>query len=116
MMNEAESMNDIKVLTEKIPHADVDELIKVATELSKDDNMVAILASDLDGVKLVVAAGDHAQKKGVNSGAIVREISKLVGGGGGGKPGIAQGGGTDTGKIHEALERGKEMVRDISQI
>ncbi len=41
-----------------------------------------------------------------NSGANVREISKLVGGGGGGKPGIAQGGGTDAGRIEEALERG----------
>ncbi len=56
-------------------------------------------------------AGERAQKKGVNSGAIVREMSKLVGGGGGGKPGIAQGGGTDITKIEEALERGVEMVR-----
>jgi alanyl-tRNA synthetase len=59
-------------------------------------------------VKLVVAAGEHAQKMGVNSGAIVREMSKLVGGGG--KPGIAQGGGVDASKIEEALERGVEMV------
>ncbi|MBU4492361.1 MAG: hypothetical protein KKD69_07865 [Euryarchaeota archaeon] len=49
---------------------------------------------------------------GVNSGAIVREMSKLVGGGGGGKPGIAQGGGTDATRIEEALERGVEMVRE----
>jgi len=48
---------------------------------------------------------------GVNAGAIVREMSKLVGGGGGGKPGIAQGGGTDVTKIEEALEKGVEMVR-----
>lgn len=48
-----------------------------------------------------------------NSGAMVREMSKLVGGGGGGKPGIAQGGGTDAGKIEEALEKGVEMVRGM---
>ncbi len=111
MMGEAVEVNGLKVLAKKIPHADVEELIKVATEFSKNENVVAILASDLDGVKLVVAAGERAQKKGVNSGAIVREMSKLVGGGGGGKPGIAQGGGTDAGKIEEALERGVEMVR-----
>jgi len=35
-----------------------------------------------------------------------------VGGGGGGKPGIAQGGGTDVTKIEEALEKGLEMVRE----
>ncbi len=54
---------------------------------------------------------ERAQKMGVNSGVIVREMSKLVGGGGGGKRGIAQGGGTDVTRIEEALERGVEMVR-----
>ncbi len=112
MMSEAVSINGLRVLSKKIPHADVDELIKAATEFSKNDDVVALLASDSGGVKLVVAAGERAQKMGVNSGAIVREMSKLVGGGGGGKPGIAQGGGTDASKIEVALERGVEMVRE----
>ncbi len=112
MMGEAVEISGLKVLSKKISHADVEELIKAATEFSKNDDVVAILASDLDGVKLVVAAGERAQKMGVNSGAIVREMSKLVGGGGGGKPGIAQGGGTEVEKIEEALERGVEMVRE----
>lgn len=47
----------------------------------------------------------------VNSGAIVREMSKIVGGRGGGTPGIAQGGGTDASRIEEALEKGVEIVR-----
>ncbi|VVB95459.1 Alanine--tRNA ligase [uncultured archaeon] len=112
MMGDAVEINGLKVLAKKIPHADVEELIKAATEFSKNDDVVAILASDLNGVKLVVAAGARAQKMGVNSGAIVREMSKLVGGGGGGKPGIAQGGGTDATRIEEALERGVEMMRE----
>lgn len=113
MMGDAVDMNGLKVLSKKIPHADVEELIKVATEFSKNDDVVAILASDLGGVKIVVAAGARAQKMGVNAGVIVREMSKLVGGGGGGKPGIAQGGGTDASRIEEALERGVEMVRKV---
>ncbi|MCX9075674.1 MAG: DHHA1 domain-containing protein [Candidatus Methanoperedens sp.] len=48
----------------------------------------------------------------MNAGAIVREMSKIVGGGGGGKPGIAQGGGTDAQKIEEALEMGVKMVKE----
>jgi alanyl-tRNA synthetase len=39
-------------------------------------------------------------------------MSKLVGGGGGGKPRMAQGGGTDIAKIEDALEKGVEMVRE----
>ncbi len=112
MMSDAVSLNGLKVLSKKIPHADVEELIKAATEFTKNNDMVAILASDLSGVKIVVAAGEGAQKRGVNAGAIVREMSKLVGGGGGGKPGIAQGGGTDAARIEEALERGVQMVRE----
>ena len=112
MMSDAVDINGLKVLAKKIPHADVGELIKAATEFSKNDDVVAILASDKAGVKIVVAAGARAQKMGVNSGAIVREMSKFLGGGGGGKPGIAQGGGTDVAKIEEALEKGVEMVRE----
>jgi alanyl-tRNA synthetase len=112
MMGDAVEINGLKVLSKKIPHADVEELIKAATEFSKNDDVVALLASDVGGVKFVVAAGERAQKMGVNSGAIVREMSKLVGGGGGGKPGIAQGGGTDVTRIEEALKRGVEMVRE----
>ncbi len=112
MISEAVSINGLKVLAKKLPHADVEELIKAATEFSKDDDVVALLASDSGGVKFVVSAGERAQKMGVNSGTIVREMSKLVGGGGGGKAGIAQGGGTDVTRIEEALERGVEMVRE----
>ncbi|CAG0980734.1 MAG: alanine--tRNA ligase [Candidatus Methanoperedens sp.] len=112
MMSDAVDINGLKVLAKKIPHADVEELIKAATEFGKNDDVVAILASDKAGVKIVMSAGAHAQKKGVNSGAIVREMSNLLGGGGGGKAGIAQGGGTDASKIEEALERGVEMVRE----
>lgn len=112
MISEAVNINGLKVISKKIPHADVDELIKVGSEFAKNKEMVAILASDLEGVKLVVAAGEQAQRLGVNSGKIVREISKIVGGGGGGKQGIAQGGGIDTDKIEEALEKGVEIVRE----
>ncbi|PWB53728.1 MAG: alanine--tRNA ligase [Candidatus Methanoperedenaceae archaeon] len=112
MMSDAVDINGLRVLAKNIPNADVEELIKAATEFSKNDDVVAILTSDKGGVKVVVAAGARAQKAGVNSGAIVREMSKLVGGGGGGKPSIAQGGGTDIGKIEEALEKGVEMVRE----
>jgi len=112
MVSDAANVNGLKVISKKIPHADVEELIKVATEFSKNDDAVALLASDLGGVKLVVSAGAHAQKMGVNAGAIVREMSKIVGGGGGGKPGIAQGGGTDAQKIEEALEMGVKMVKE----
>lgn len=114
MMDDAVNVNGLRVLARKIPNADVEELIKAASEFCKNDDVVAILAGGSNGVKLVVAAGANAQKAGVNSGSIVRELSRIVGGGGGGKPGIAQGGGTDASKIDEALMKGVEMVKEIA--
>jgi alanyl-tRNA synthetase len=113
MLGDAQDIGGLKVIARKIANADVEELIKAATEFSKNDDVVAVLASDKGGVRIVVAAGANAVKSGVNSGSIVREMSKLVGGGGGGKPSIAQGGGTDAGKIDEALEMGVGMVRNV---
>ena len=48
---------------------------------------------------------------GVNAGNLVREMSKIVGGGGGGKPALAMGGGTDPTRIQDALTRGLELVK-----
>ncbi|KAF5424715.1 MAG: alanyl-tRNA synthetase, partial [Candidatus Methanomarinus sp.] len=59
------------------------------------------------------AAGKKAIEHGVNSGVIVKEMCKVVGGGGGGRADMAQGGGPDVKKIEEALKRGVEVVNQI---
>lgn len=53
---------------------------------------------------VVVATNQSAREKGANAGTLVREMSKLLGGGGGGKPDLAQGGGQDVDKIPAALK------------
>ncbi|NLA40965.1 MAG: hypothetical protein GX874_06095, partial [Smithella sp.] len=47
----------------------------------------------------------------IKAGDIVKEIAPVVGGGGGGRPQMAQAGGKDPGKLPEAMEKAKEMVR-----
>jgi alanyl-tRNA synthetase len=108
----AEIINGIAVVKLKYSGVDFEELIKIATQLINIPETVVILASKRDGVKIVVAADQLAQMHGANSGDLVREMSKVVGGGGGGRPGLAQGGGPDAGKIDEALERGLEVLRE----
>ncbi len=71
---------------------------------------VVVAASDNEGkVSLIVAATGDLKSR-VNAGAIVKEIAPLVGGKGGGKPDLAQAGGTDPGGIPAALERAKQLV------
>jgi alanyl-tRNA synthetase len=112
MAQKSIEINGTRVVASMVPNADADELVKIAGELSDENDVVAILISDFEGVKIVAAAGADAIASGADSGKIVREMSNIVGGGGGGRPNMARGGGTDTGKIAEALEHGISMVTD----
>ena len=57
-------------------------------------------------------AGDEAIKKGVHAGNIIKNIAKLVGGGGGGRPNMAQAGGTNPSGIDDAFELAKKVLEE----
>ncbi len=103
---------DLKVIVELVPGADILELQKIAAEFLKHEEVVALLVSDVEGVKIVAAVGDKALKLGINANNLVREVAKIVGGGGGGKPSLAMGGGTDSARIQDVLARGLELVKE----
>ncbi|MCL7412026.1 MAG: alanine--tRNA ligase, partial [ANME-2 cluster archaeon] len=111
LLSNADTFGGFRIITHTLHGADIEELVKAAAEFTKEPDVVALLASDYAGAKIVAAAGHYAIKGGANSGDLVREMSKVVGGGGGGRPELAQGGGPDAGKIGEALVRGVEMLR-----
>ena len=109
----ATDKNGIKVITNRMDGSDMASLRKYS-DLLKDkvsDAVVIVLASDVDGkVSLCVTANKDAVSKGVHCGNIIKEISKIVGGGGGGKPDSAQAGGKDASKINDALEAAVNMI------
>ncbi|MBN1133332.1 MAG: alanine--tRNA ligase [Methanosarcinaceae archaeon] len=112
MIQDAVKINGIRVIASLIPDSDDEEILKVAGKLSEQEDVVALLASDFEGVKIVAAAGKTAVRQGVNAGNVVREMSTIVGGGGGGRPDMARGGGVDGTKIDEALEHGTKLIRE----
>ncbi|WP_094228057.1 alanine--tRNA ligase [Methanolobus psychrotolerans] len=112
MANEAVSIGALRLVATFIPNADIDELVKIAGELATNKDMVVLLASDSAGVKIVGAAGDDALNAGADAGKIVRKMSEILGGGGGGKPAMARGGGIDASKICEALETGRNLLEE----
>jgi alanyl-tRNA synthetase len=59
----------------------------------------------------MVMAGKKALEKGVDAGTIVREASAVIGGGGGGRKHFAQGGGTQTQRLAEAIEKAEEILK-----
>ncbi|MFT3900002.1 MAG: alanine--tRNA ligase [Gordonia sp. (in: high G+C Gram-positive bacteria)] len=94
------------------------ELRELAMDLrgrAKSDKAVVVLFSPDDGkVPFVVATTAAARDGGLAAGAIVKEISPLVGGRGGGKPDLAQGSGSDAAGIDAAMARLADVVRDGS--
>lgn len=116
MLGQAQDVSGLRLVAQHVDHADTDELVKIAGELTQDDDVMVLLISDFEGVKIVAAAGKKAIAKGADSGKVVREMSRMVGGGGGGRPDMARGGGTDFAKAGDAMEKGISMVKDSLKV
>jgi alanyl-tRNA synthetase len=110
------SVGSYKVLTQEIADASSieglrDLAIKLREELSSESCVVALAASIESKPVIIVTVNQLAQKQGAKAGDLVRLASQILGGGGGGKPDIAQGGGTDASKISSALLAITESLR-----
>ena len=74
---------------------------------------IVVLASAVEGkVNLMATATESAQKKGAHAGNLIKAIAGLVGGGGGGRPGMAQAGGKDPSGIDAAVAKVAEVVAE----
>ena len=72
---------------------------------------IAVLAAQTDGrIVFLAAATPDAVKAGVHAGKVIKELTAIAGGSGGGKPDMAQGGGKDASKIDEALEKAAKII------
>lgn len=78
---------------------------------------VVVLASQAENkVSLLAMATDEAIKKGVHAGNLIKEIAPLVGGGGGGRPNMAQAGGKNPSGIPDAITKAAETVQNQTGI
>jgi alanyl-tRNA synthetase len=88
-----------------------DLAIKVRDQIGDLSGVVALTAVVDNKPALIVCVNAKAQEAGAKAGDLVRLASQILGGGGGGKADIAQGGGTDASKINEALSAITESLR-----
>ena len=118
-MQSADSALDSKVevkgvslVTNKYENMDMNTLRDTADNLrDKMGSGVVVLANVADGkVNFVATATKDVIEKGVHSGNIVREVAKIAGGKGGGRPNMAQAGATEPAKVDEALNYAKEVI------
>ncbi|MCD7946915.1 MAG: alanine--tRNA ligase [Oscillospiraceae bacterium] len=110
----AKDIEGLKVLTATLPQADADALRKMGDFLrDKDATVVAVLSAvHEDKITLLAVCGKEAIARGVKAGALVKHVSAICGGSGGGKPDSAMGGGKDILKLDNALATVDEFVHE----
>ena len=114
VLSQVKEVNGVKVLASKVADVDMNGLRNLGDQLKdKIGEGVVVIASVMDGkVSLMATATDEAQKKGAHAGNLIKAIAGLVGGGGGGRPNMAQAGGKNPAGIEEALKKAVEVVEE----
>ena len=112
VMNSVTEVCGVKLLAAKVEGVDMNKLRELGDSLKeKLGDGVIVLASAVNGkVNLVAMVSDGAMKKGAHAGNLIKGIAALVGGGGGGRPNMAQAGGKNPAGIDDALAKVKEVL------
>ena len=117
ILDHLDHIEGIPVLKAILPNADIDVLREMADRFrAKHGTGVTVLASDQNGKPILIAAvTDDLVKRGFHAVHLVQKVARVVGGGGGGKPNLAQAGGKDSSKLAEALDQVQVYIREIMQ-
>ena len=112
VMDQVTEVKGVKLLSVGVPGVDMNGLRELGDQLKeKLGEGVIVLASDLDGkVSLVAMVTEGAMKQGAHAGNLIKGIASLVGGGGGGRPNMAQAGGKNPAGIPDAIREAKNVL------
>ncbi|MBR5236687.1 MAG: alanine--tRNA ligase [Clostridia bacterium] len=117
LLDNAVEINGVSVVTGKLENAGLDALRALGDSIKEKLPCSFIALADVSGGKVtfVTMATKDAVAKGVHAGNIIREIAKVAGGGGGGRPDSAQAGGKDASRADEALAQAERLVKESVQ-
>ena len=112
VMDQVKEVKGVKLLAAEVDGVDMNGLRDLGDQLKeKLGDGVVVLASANDGkVSLMATATEGAMQKGAHAGNLVKGIAGCVGGGGGGRPNMAQAGGKNPAGIKDALEKAAEVL------
>lgn len=114
VMNQVQEVKGVKLLVVSLTDVDMNGLRDLGDQLKeKLGEGVVVLASVAGGkVSLLAMVTDQAQKAGAHAGNLIKGMAAIVGGGGGGRPNMAQAGGKNPAKVPEALEAAAGILAD----
>ncbi len=114
ILNQKETINGIDILLTKVSNMDMDTLRNMGDKIKeKLSDYAILLASDNDGkVNFIAMCSDSVIKANIKAGDIVKTAATICGGGGGGRPNMAQAGGKDPSKIDEAIKCTLDFIKE----
>ena len=115
VMDAVEEVKGIKVLANKVEGVDMNGLRDLGDSLKEKlgEGVVALMSAADGKVNIVIMATDGAVKAGAHAGNIIKAVAPIVGGGGGGRPNMAQAGGKNPAGIDDALKAVKTELEKM---
>ncbi|OCA92469.1 alanine--tRNA ligase [Pseudobacillus wudalianchiensis] len=115
LLDRVQEENGVKFLAARVQATDMNNLRSMTDELKQklDSGVIVLAAATGDKVNIVAAVTKDLVEKGYHAGKLVKEVATRCGGGGGGRPDMAQAGGKDPKKIEEALNFVAEWIKSV---
>ncbi|MGM0805559.1 MAG: alanine--tRNA ligase [Bacillota bacterium] len=116
LVDEVQTINGVSVIAKKLSGVDMNGLRSIVDDLkNKLQSGVVILGAENGGkVNIVAGVTKDLVTKGYHAGNLVKEVAVRCGGGGGGRPDMAQAGGKDPQKLQEGIDSAVEMIKTVS--
>ncbi|MFW5798144.1 MAG: alanine--tRNA ligase [Planctomycetota bacterium] len=112
MLSDAPEVGGTKIVAAVLEATDKDGLLSACDQLKKKaDSAVVCLATESDGkVQMILGLTDDVVKRGIKAGDLIKPIAAKVKGGGGGRPNLAQAGGSDPSGLDDAMTTAREVI------
>lgn len=116
LVDEVQTINGVSVIAKKVSGVDMNGLRSIVDDLkNKLQSGVVILGAENGGkVNIVAGVTKDLVTKGYHAGNLVKEVAVRCGGGGGGRPDMAQAGGKDPEKLQEGIDSAVELIKTVS--
>ena len=114
LLASAAKVGDVSVIVGEIPGGPDDAIRTQVDRVKQKAGSSVVVVGWVDGEKvgLLAAVSDDVIKRGIKAGDLIKQIAPIVGGGGGGRPNMAQAGGKDPAKLGDALTQARKTVGD----
>lgn len=117
LLQKSQEINGVSVIAAKVSATDMDNLRGIVDDLKQQMGSGVVILGAVSGEKVNLVAGvtKDLLSKGYHAGQLVKEVASRCGGGGGGRPDMAQAGGKDPEKLEEALAFAPEFLKSVLQ-